>query len=79
MEFETISIDNSSGSQAIQIPASLKINDDKVYIKKIGNSLYIIPFHKPWQNLFESLDQFTDDFMQARNEPGQQKRDDIFL
>lgn len=75
MAFETISIQNESGSQAIRIPESHKIHDDKVYVKRLGNALYLIPYHNPWQNLFESLDKFTPDFMEERNQLSEQKRE----
>ena len=75
MVFETIEIKTQKGFQAIRIPETLKINDDKVYLKKIGNSLYIIPFHNPWENLIESLDIFTSDFMTTRDQPDNQKRE----
>ena len=75
MKFETIDINNKKGFQAIRIPEKLKINDSKVYLKKIGNSLYIIPFHNPWENLIESLDTFTNDFMTDREQPNNQKRE----
>ena len=75
MEFETIEIKEQEGFQAIRIPEKLKIDDNKVYLKKIGNSIYIIPYHNPWQNLFESLDSFTKDFMNERNQPKSQTRE----
>lgn len=75
MAFETIPVQNEAGSQAIRIPESHKINDDKVYIKRVGNALYLIPFHNPWRNLFESLDKFTPDFLDDRSQPGEQKRE----
>ncbi len=75
MNFETIDIKNKNGFQAIRIPEKLKINDSKVYLKKTGNSLYIIPFHNPWQNLIESLDTFTTDFMTNREQPNTQIRE----
>ena len=75
MKVETIDIQENADSQAIQIPQEFKINDDKVYIKKMGNALYIIPFHNPWQNLFDSLGQFTSDFMEDRNQPSAQIRE----
>jgi len=37
MKTEAVKIQTTKGSQAISIPDNLKINDDKVYIKKIGN------------------------------------------
>jgi antitoxin VapB len=75
MAIEAVKIENLKGLQAISIPENLKINDDKVYIKKIGNVLYLIPFHNPWQNLMESLDEFTQDFMENRNQSSEQTRE----
>lgn len=78
MTFETIDIIPNAfgtGSQLIEIPESFKIDDDKVYLKKMGNTLYIIPFHNPWQSLVESVHNFTEDFMDERRQPVQQKRE----
>lgn len=75
MAFETIDIQDISGEQIIKLPENFKINDDKVYLKKVGNSLYIIPFHNPWQSMIDSLDDFSSDFMDERGEPGQQPRE----
>jgi antitoxin VapB len=75
MGFKTIDIKNKKGFQAIRIPKQMQIDDDKVYLKKVGNALYIIPYHKPWQNLFESLDSFTSDFMDERDQPENQQRE----
>ena len=75
MKIQAVDIQNISGQQAIQLPNDLRINDDKVYLKKMGNVIYIIPFHNPWQNFFESLSGFSDDFMGERNQPSQQDRE----
>ena len=77
MGIETIDIKKNKGTQAIRIPEKMRINDDKVYLKKVGNSLYIIPYHSPWQNLIESTDAFTPDFMDERNQPAQQQRESL--
>ena len=53
----------------------MKIDDDKVYIKKVGNSIFIIPFHNPWQNLIDSTNSFTADFMENRDQPENQHRE----
>jgi antitoxin VapB len=79
MAFEAIDINNESGGQAIKIPENFKIDDDKVYLKRVGNVLYIIPFHKPWQNLIDSLNDFTDDFMNDREQPSNQSRESFDL
>jgi antitoxin VapB len=75
MKIQAVDIRNIEGQQAIQLPNDLKINDDKVYLKKIGNVIYIIPFHNPWQNFFDSLSGFSNDFMNDRNQPSQQNRE----
>ena len=75
MEFEAIDIQNNEDGQAIRIPEIFKIDDSKVYIKKMGNCLYIIPYHQPWQTLFDSLNEFSPDFMEDRNQPSSQTRE----
>ena len=74
MAFETINIKDISGLQSIEIPDNFKINDDKVYLKKVGNALYIIPFHNPWESLIDCVNEFSQDFMEARNQPDDQTR-----
>ena len=75
MSFETIDIKDSSGTQLIGIPENLKINDNKAYLKKVGNVLYIIPFLDPWKSLIDSVNEFSDDFMTEREQSDQQKRE----
>lgn len=74
MTFEEIDVQENSGTQSIKIPDNFKIDDVKVYLKKVGNALYIIPFHNPWQNLFDSIDEFSPDFMNNREQPSEQSR-----
>lgn len=77
MAIETIDIKKNKGNQAIQIPKKMRIDDDKAYLKKVGNALYIIPYHDPWQNLIEGSEAFTPDFMEERNQPDQQIREPL--
>jgi antitoxin VapB len=79
MAFEAIDINNESGFQEIKIPENLKIDDNKVYLRRIGNALYIIPYHNPWQNMIDSLDNFTNDFMEQREQPDNQTRESLDL
>jgi len=72
---ETVQIQNNKTGQAINIPKEMEISDDKVYLKKVGNTIHIIPFNNPWQNLVESLDNFTADFMDSREQPTDQNRE----
>ncbi len=79
MGFETVDIKNNKerNGQTINIPDNLKIKDNKVYIKKVGNILYVIPYHNPWQNLIDSLENFTPDFMSDREQPENQTRESL--
>jgi antitoxin VapB len=77
MAITTIDIKEEIDNQKILIPNNMRIDDDKVYLKKMGNSIYIIPYHNPWQNLIESTESFTADFMENRNQIDTQKRESL--
>lgn len=77
MAIETIDIKKNKGTQAIRIPEKMRIDDDKAYLKKVGNALYIIPYHNPWQNMIEGSESFTPDYMEERNQPNQQIRESL--
>jgi len=65
-------------NQVVILPEEFNINDDKVYVNKIGNAVVLLPFHDPWRPLFDSLDKFSDDFMEERKQPKEQNREDLF-
>jgi antitoxin VapB len=71
---ETVNIKDISGEQFIQIPENFKLKGDKVYLKKFGDALYIIPFDNPWESLFDSLGEFSEDFMEYRIQPEVENR-----
>lgn len=77
MTFKTIEIKKGKKHQTIIIPDKMRINDEKVYLKKVGNALFIIPFHNPWQNMLDSLNMFTTDFMTQREQPENQLRENL--
>ena len=74
---ETVNIKDISGEQFIKIPANFKLKGDKVYLKKFGDALYIIPFDNPWQSLMDSMGEFSDDFMENRNQPKLEDREPL--
>lgn len=66
-------------SQAVRLPKEFRFEGEEVFIKKVGNMVVLIPYHEPWQSLFGSLDQFSSDFMEDRNQPEkQQDREEAF-
>lgn len=74
---KTVDIKRDNEGQVLHIPEQFAIDDDKVYIKKTGNVISIIPYHDAWRNLHESLHLFTNDFMESRDQPGQQNRESL--
>ena len=65
-------------SQAVRLPKEFRFSGDKVFIKRIGDAVVLIPYQESWQSLFDSLGQFSDDFMEDRGQPEQQIRESVF-
>ena len=77
MHLEKVLVETTATGQAIQIPESLKIEYSKVYLKKTGNVIHIIPYNNAWQNFYDSLSGFSTDFMEERNQPLHQQRESL--
>jgi antitoxin VapB len=66
-------------SQAIRIPKQFRFeNQNEVFIAKEGEALIIFPKSSKFNILFNALDQFSDDFLSERNQPIQEKREELF-
>ncbi|NER06769.1 MAG: AbrB/MazE/SpoVT family DNA-binding domain-containing protein [Okeania sp. SIO3C4] len=72
---QTLPLSIEGNYQVLKIPLVMKIDDSKVFVKVVGNSLQLIPFHDPWKSLFDSLEKFSDDFMNDREQPEHQERE----
>jgi len=69
MPFEIGYVKTKNDSQHITIPAKFRIDEATVYIKKVRNVIIIIPGSKLWDSLIDSTHNFSDDFMEKRNQP----------
>jgi len=63
-------------SQAVRLPKEYRINDNEVYVKKIGEIVMLIPKDSGWSIMESAIDYFTNDFLEDRNQPLAQKRDE---
>ncbi len=72
---DTIKVERSGDRQFINIPAKYELKEKEVYIKKVGESLVILPKHKLTKDWFENLNNFSDDFMKDREQPEHQERE----
>ena len=75
---ETAKIFQNGKSQAVRLPKQFRFRGDEVYIKKMGNAVVLIPAQDSWQSLIDSLEQFSRDFMESREQPPQQEREHVF-
>ncbi len=49
-------------SQAVRLPKEYRFEGDRVHIARMGNAVVLLPWNEPWQTLFDSLDQFSEEF-----------------
>ena len=68
----------SGNSQAVRLPKDYRFKGDRVYIKRMGNAIILLPRDDPWQPLREGLALFTEDFMAERAQPTEQARERPF-
>ena len=67
----------SGNSQAVRIPKDVQVQDEELFIQRVGRALILFPKSNPWESLVHSLGDFTDDFMaEGRNQPAQQERNE---
>ncbi|MBN1931678.1 MAG: antitoxin [Desulfobacterales bacterium] len=74
---QTAKIFINGRSQAVRLPKDYRFKGDDVFIKKIGKMVILLPKDDPWSPLVNSLDQFTDDFMDDRDQPSQNSRENL--
>lgn len=75
---ETAKLFQNGKSQAVRLPKKYRFSGDKVLIKRVGNAVVLLPCQDSWETLFDSLEQFSDDFMADRQQPNEQKRESAF-
>jgi antitoxin VapB len=76
---ETATILTHGDSQSVQLPEGFRIEGKEVFVKRVGRSVLLIPTGvDPWDVMEDSLNEFTDDFMEDRVQPEQQQREPLF-
>lgn len=61
-------------SQVVRLPKEFRFKGREVYIRHMGKGVMLIPKDDPWQEMMDSLDKFSDDFMEDREQPEVQER-----
>lgn len=67
-------------SQAVRLPKEFRFeNQEELFVKKVEDGIVLLPKNDKsvWDNMFDRLDEFSDDFMNERVQPTQ-NREDLF-
>jgi antitoxin VapB len=64
-------------SQAVRLPKALRFKGTEVYATRLGSAVVLIPADDPWRSLRESLDLFTDDYLERREQPRAEERESL--
>ena len=76
---KTATVTTQADGQSVHLPAEIRLEDGEVFVIQVGHSVVLVPKHAgPWQSLFDSLNEFTADYMAARGQPGAQTREGVF-
>ena len=74
----TAKIVKNNTEQLVILPKEFQLQGNEVYIKKVGNAVVLISKDNPWQSLFDSLNLFSEDFMETREQPRLETREELF-
>jgi antitoxin VapB len=70
----TAKVFTTGRSQAVRLPKEFRFKGGEVGINKIGDLVVLFPRTKGWDVLAKSLEAFTEDFMEDRNQPKKPER-----
>ena len=81
--FQKAKIFNNGNSQAVRLPKEFRFESKEVIIRKVENGVLLMPQDKNmWENWFDNLDKFSEDFAKVLDSRGinqnSQKREDLF-
>ena len=74
---ETAKLFKNGKSQAVRLPKEFRFGSDRVYIKRVGEAVILLPYQTPWKTMLDSLSLFSTDFMVEREQPPVQDRHEM--
>jgi len=57
-------------SQAVRLPKEYRFTGEDVYIRKLGDVVYLFPKESAWEVFLNGLNGFSDDFMAEGRDQG---------
>lgn len=71
----TAKVFENGRSQAVRLPKEYRFSDDEVLVNKVGDIIMLIPKSDKWSGFLDSLDMFSDDFMDKGRDMQEQERE----
>ena len=75
---DTAKLFYSGNSQAVRLPKEFRFSADRVYIKRLGNAVVLIPCADPWRAMLDGIGLFSGDFMETRMQSRTEERERPF-
>jgi len=75
---KTAKLFKNGRSQGVRLPIEFRFDGDRVFLKRAGNGVLLLPSKQAWDSLVHSLDHFSEDFLAEREQPAQQNRPELF-
>jgi antitoxin VapB len=76
-DMQTAKIFMNGKSQAVRLPKEFRFEGEEVFIKKVGDTVVLMPKENHWERWIRSWGKFSDDFMSDRNQPPTQEREGL--
>lgn len=74
---QTAKLFQNGKSQAVRLPKEFRFAGDSVFIRRIGEAVILLPQNYGWDAMFVALEQFSPDFMDDREQPEMQCREEL--
>ncbi|NTW57258.1 MAG: AbrB/MazE/SpoVT family DNA-binding domain-containing protein [Chlorobiaceae bacterium] len=74
---DTARIFPSGRSQAVRLPKEYRFKGNEVVIRHFGNGVLLLPIDQSWAMLDAALQEFEPGFVMEREQPEDQKREEI--
>ena len=74
---KTAKLFKNGDSQAVRLPKEFRFAGSEVLIKHVGSAVVLLPKSKSWDTLLSSLANFSADYMNDREQPGEQTRESL--
>ena len=70
---KTAKVFRNGRSQAVRLPKECQVEGKDVYVRKLDHIVILIPRKRGWGPLLDSLDKFSEDVFEDRNQPKKQQ------